>query len=476
MHNSITIITALHNHLERQQKEITMSTDYAIGLLLILLASILWSTTAMIVQYLFTRYGFNSPFLVTYTGCALFMMFLTPSSIMNEKLLLSEEMKEVDSSDEGDEILCRSTMTSRKKDDLSNSDDTSTFFNDDLLSQTSSSADTPMNDEYERIEEVNALNETSELITTNHLSGRSGGTFYTIKLSSFRDNDVESKEENDVKNKEEVGTRINKAIFEKYIPAAFKLLILWFISNYYYNFSLTLTSLTSSTILSNMSCVFTFLFALMFGEEVFSKRKLIGVISAFMGCILTSLHDIDGELSSHAKQENNSVVYLIGQNRMLWGDFYGFLSALGTAAYSIAVRKVTPLDGNMNLSLVLGFVGLIHTVLFAPYVIYLLTVGRNTLFVPTETDSSFHHELIGKTTWIVLFGWLFIKGLFGSAIASYSFCRAIVLTSATVAAVGLNIMIPVAMLSDTFIMHKQVLSVESGFGALLVIIGFVLVN
>ena len=66
-----------------------MSSDYAVGLLCILLGALFWSATAIIVQFLQIRYGFNSPFIITYVGCSLFIL-LIPSSILSELKVIKE--------------------------------------------------------------------------------------------------------------------------------------------------------------------------------------------------------------------------------------------------------------------------------------------------------------------------------------------------------------------------------------------------
>ena len=79
--------------------------------------------------------------------------------------------------------------------------------------------------------------------------------------------------------------------------------------------------------------------------------------------------------------------------------------------------------------------------------------------------------------WISLtvFGLLVLKGLFDNVLSDYLWARSIVLTSATVATVGLGLTIPLAFLSDWFISDITP-STQGVFGALSVLIGFILVN
>lgn len=68
-----------------------------------------------------------------------------------------------------------------------------------------------------------------------------------------------------------------------------------------------------------------------------------------------------------------------------------------------------------------------------------------------------------------------ISGFFNNVISDYLWARSVVLTSSTVATVGLSITIPLAMISD-FIVQNQAPTGLSASGAVLVIIGFCLVN
>merc|ERR550539_1574161 len=116
----------------------------------------------------------------------------------------------------------------------------------------------------------------------------------------------------------------------------------------------------------------------------------------------------------------------------------------------------------MNMSLLLGFVGLINMILLSPIAIY-MSVYEETNTISMRNVISGNES--STSTWI-LFGWLLIKGLFGNLLPDYFWGRSIVLTSATVATVGLNVGIPLGFLNDSFIMHRRVLSFESASGVL----------
>lgn len=75
----------------------------------------------------------------------------------------------------------------------------------------------------------------------------------------------------------------------------------------------------------------------------------------------------------------------------------------------------------------------------------------------------------------VVFGFVLLGGIFNNVISDYLWARSVVLTSPTVATVGLSITIPFAILSD-YIVYGIVPSGLAVGGAFLVTLGFVAVN
>lgn len=226
--------------------------------------------------------------------------------------------------------------------------------------------------------------------------------------------------------------------------AAAKIAPIWFVSNYAYNASLKYTSITSSTVLASTGSLFTFLFAVLLKDERFSMWKLVGVGLGMAGSILTGLHDVEDD----NKEENDG---------RLWGDALGLLSAVGYGAYAVMIRVLLPHDESLvNMQLFLGFVGLWNCILLAPVAIFQLS------------------SLV-SLSWIV-FGFVVLKGLLDNVLSDYLWARAVVLTSATVATVGLGLTIPLAFCSDVVLGRPNVLDVSSIGGALSVLLGFILVN
>lgn len=232
-----------------------------------------------------------------------------------------------------------------------------------------------------------------------------------------------------------------------HMVAAAKIAPVWFISNYTYNASLRYTSITSSTVLASTGSLFTFMFALWFRDEHFSCLKLMGVGLGMMGSIMTGLHDIEDKAGKDS----------IDNDMKLWGDGLGLLSAVGYGGYAVMIRILCPKDESlMSMELFLGFVGLFNMIALGPIAIYqCVTTTVISLFV-----------LIS----------LLLKGIFDNVLSDYLWARAVVLTSATVATVGLGLTIPLAFVSDVAMGKPNVLDASSIFGAFSVLAGFILVN
>ena len=245
--------------------------------------------------------------------------------------------------------------------------------------------------------------------------------------------------------------------------AAAKLAPWWFVSNFSYNASLQYTSITSSTVLVNTGSLFTFLFALLMRDEYFSYLKLLGIFFGMTGCILTGIHDA---VAGGSGKDDARRLFLFGDgggsndnNLSVWGDSLSVISAVFYGVYAVMVRVLCPRDESlMSMQLFLGYVGLWNMLALSPIAIYQLGIAKN----------------VTMSAWI--FSCLVVKGLFDNVLSDYLWARSVILTSATVATVGLGLTIPLAFVSDVFMGVEDVVNVESILGAGFVLFGFILVN
>lgn len=249
-----------------------------------------------------------------------------------------------------------------------------------------------------------------------------------------------------------------------------KIALIWFISNWCYHQSLGFTSITSSTVLASTGSVFTYIFSMIDGLEQFTKMKFTGVVLSFLGSMITSYHDLspDGD----AGEEDMYV-------DPLWGDVVALVAAIGYGGYTVLIRKLCPSDENqMSMQLLLGYIGAINMIVFAPGAIWVLCTNFEfgDIVIEENDDTENYFEQKSNITWFVFFV-VVTLGILNNVIADYLWARAVILTTATVATVGVGLTIPLALLSDAFIMRLSgVWNASSILGALFVLGGFAFVN
>eukprot|EP00551_Chaetoceros_affinis_P011442 CAMPEP_0203680442 /NCGR_PEP_ID=MMETSP0090-20130426/39290_1 /ASSEMBLY_ACC=CAM_ASM_001088 /TAXON_ID=426623 /ORGANISM="Chaetoceros affinis, Strain CCMP159" /LENGTH=279 /DNA_ID=CAMNT_0050548511 /DNA_START=460 /DNA_END=1295 /DNA_ORIENTATION=+ len=261
---------------------------------------------------------------------------------------------------------------------------------------------------------------------------------------------------------------------------AMKIAPWWFISNYFYNLSLKYTTITSSTVLSSTSSVFTFLLALIWGDETFNRWKLLGVVMSFAGSFFTAMHDAKQSTGGDGDDDDKEPLSV-----QLWGDAAGLISAVGYGIYTVLLRFLCQDESRISMNLFLGYIGFLNMIFLSPFALWCVDFssddnadGEKYYQESNAFDDGDNRRYLSgqRLTWFVLFC-VVIKGLFDNVLSDYLWARSILLTSATVATVGLGLTIPLALLSDLFVMGREdVWSFEGAVGAMLVLFGFIFVN
>ncbi|KAL3828024.1 hypothetical protein ACJIZ3_016826 [Penstemon smallii] len=225
---------------------------------------------------------------------------------------------------------------------------------------------------------------------------------------------------------------------------------IWFMAQLTFNLSLKYTSVTSNTIMSSSSSVFTFLVALVFLGERFTWLKLTSVLLCMGGTIIVSLGDSG---TSSSKPTSNPVL----------GDFLALLSSAFYAVYVTLIRRKLPdeddkVRGRASMAQLLGFLGLFNLVIFLP-VALVLEVAKIESF---------------KTLTLTQLGLIVGKGLLDNVLSDYLWAKAVLLTTTTVASAGLSIQVPLAAIVDILI-GKAPRFLEY-VGAAVVMLGFAGIN
>ncbi|KAJ8558239.1 hypothetical protein K7X08_005005 [Anisodus acutangulus] len=223
----------------------------------------------------------------------------------------------------------------------------------------------------------------------------------------------------------------------------------WFLAQLTFNLSLKYTTVTSNTILSSSSSLFTFLVSLVFLGEVFTWVKLFSVVLCMGGTIIVSLGD--------SKSGSNKVA----SNPVL-GDILSLVSAALYAVYITLIRKKLPDDegksGHASMAQFLGFLGLFNMLIFLP--------------IPLVLNFA-NLEPFNTLTWKQL-GLIVGKGMFDNVLSDLLWAKAILLTSTTVATAGLTIQVPLAAIVDTLTGNAP--PILDYIGAAAVMVGFAGIN
>jgi solute carrier family 35, member F5 len=199
------------------------------------------------------------------------------------------------------------------------------------------------------------------------------------------------------------------------------------------------------------SSVFVFVLAVMAGDETYTHVKLLGVMLGIMGTALTAFHDL-----AHHDDDDEGEACANGCDYVLWGDSLSLVAAVAYASYAVQVRVLCPRNEDLySMILLLGYIGLVIMVPLAPVALYLLTQVQMTSTV----------------FWLVV-----VRGLLDYVLSEYLHFRAVVLTNATTATVGLGLTIPFAFFADWLMDKANVASIPSLMGAIAVSAGFLIVN
>ncbi|KAK7373669.1 hypothetical protein VNO80_07085 [Phaseolus coccineus] len=223
----------------------------------------------------------------------------------------------------------------------------------------------------------------------------------------------------------------------------------WFLAQLTFNLSLKYTTVTSNTILSSASSLFTFLVSLAFLGERFTWLKLFSVLLCMGGTIIVSLGDSQSGLGT------------VASNPLL-GDISALLSAGLYAVYITLIGMKLPdndgKSGEASTAQFLGYLGLFNVFIFLPFALIL---------------SFTKMENFGTLTWKQL-GLIIGKGLLDNVLSDYLWAKAVLLTSTTVATAGLTIQVPLAAIVDTLTGNAP--RFMDYLGAIAVMIGFTGIN
>lgn len=222
--------------------------------------------------------------------------------------------------------------------------------------------------------------------------------------------------------------------------------VTYFGANYFNSAAFSLTYLSSATILSNASGLFSLIIGRLMQVEELSIFKFISVILTFLGVILLKVFE--------AQTEGASVPNPVR------GNIYALIASFLYGCYSNYIKKVVG-EGDNELvsgSVMFGLTGIYSLLLFWP--------GLLVLYVWKELPS-----INGELTL-----YLSLNALLGTVVANFAWNAAITFTSSVMVAVGLSFMAPVSVVIDYFRNPDEGIRWYKILSMLLMLIGFAFIN
>ncbi|KAI4279294.1 MAG: hypothetical protein LQ337_000325 [Flavoplaca oasis] len=235
---------------------------------------------------------------------------------------------------------------------------------------------------------------------------------------------------------------------------SFEFSILWFLANYFTAACLNYTSVASSTILTATSSIWTLLIGAIMGVEMFTLKKLLGVIASFAGIVLTSTVDISGE-----SDENRGSFPHKSPRQISIGDALALLSAVLYGVYTIIMKWKVGDEARVNMPLFFGFVGLFNTIFLIPGFPVLHYTGVEPFKLPPT-----------RRIWTIV-----LVNSVASLVSDFCWAYAMLLTSPLVVTVGLSLTIPLSLIGQ-MILNGQTSSSLYWLGAGIVFLSFLFIN
>ena len=287
------------------------NSNFALGVVFILLCAIIWSGTAIATQYLYSGTDFESPYFITYL--ANFSLSLHLILYRFRKIKNRPPFRHKD-----------------KANEISN--ETDSTLNDGIITD-GRYIDTVERNDYNDEDRNNDCGKRL-LDSTENLAALAEGSNANVN-NNYSHIDI--------------------------LKSVLWLAPLWFLCNITWNYALRMTSNSSCTIINNTAASFTLIFSSTLGLEKITLGKVLGLLLCFGGAVCVGFED---KSNYDADLEKTS----------FWGDIVALSSAALDGMYITCIRlkvpdDTDPQDGGLSMQLVFGYVGIINLVALLPLTI-----------------------------------------------------------------------------------------------------------
>jgi solute carrier family 35 protein F5 len=155
---------------------------------------------------------------------------------------------------------------------------------------------------------------------------------------------------------------------------------LWFAANYFVSACLEYTTVSSATILTSTSSIWTLLIGTIWGVEHFTLKKLGGVLVSLAGIILISSVDMSGETDKNRGSFPHKTMKEIAV-----GDAMAFFSAVLYGLYAVVMKKRIGDESRVDMPVFFGLVGIFNVLIMWPGFLILHFTGIEEFQLPPSS-------------------------------------------------------------------------------------------
>ena len=148
-------------------------------------------------------------------------------------------------------------------------------------------------------------------------------------------------------------------------------------ANYFVAACLEHTTVASSTILTSTSSIFTLLLGCAVNVEIFTLRKLFGVLASLLGVVLISSVDLFGNNDNGRGSFPHK-----SARQVALGDAMALLSAVLSGVYAVLMKKRIGDERRISMPVFFGLVGLFNVLLLWPGFLILHFTGVEPFELP----------------------------------------------------------------------------------------------